>query len=223
MALTALRRAPPARSPQREALAQAIERLRDATAQRAALATALQSAEAEVRRANAAVAAGEAGVEEAKAATSAHMVSVASGTAGDPPRTIRQARNALQDAEDQREAARAARDQLKALQAEPSAIDVLRMNLSDAIDRVLVAEASAQARAVVEAAYEARERLARATLLTQFLDHRGLFEKNSVNGITLLSQYPISESWDADRQSATATWRAAIERLAGDADAVLDL
>jgi hypothetical protein len=72
-------------------------------------------------------------------------------TAGDAPRTVRQARDALQDAEDRRDAARTARDELKRQQADATGSpEVDAMRLRDAVAAVLKAEWQPRATALAE-------------------------------------------------------------------------
>jgi hypothetical protein len=103
---------PPAPSPEREALASAIE-VRDARRQTlAAMETAVSAATVEWRRARDARADAASAVERAKVEAADFLTAVAQGDAPAAPLTIRAARTALVDAEDEEGAARAALDTL---------------------------------------------------------------------------------------------------------------
>lgn len=223
MALRAVATPPPGRSPERVALADAVEQSRAATARRTALTSALVAADTAVRKAAAQVEDAEADVEKSKADAADHLLAVASGRAGDAPRTTRAARDKLQDAQDELDAHRSARDELRRQTAEPDPAPFYQLGVTAAIDAVLKAEAAQQARAVVDQANKARAELVRSVLLVQFLDARNLVDRNSLNGLTLLSQYPLSDNYERDRTAATARWRETVEALANDPDAVLDL
>jgi hypothetical protein len=212
----------PARSAERVQLAEAIEQLGAARARRATLETALETAEASVWQASAAVEAAEADVEQSKTDAAEYLLAVAAGRGGDVPRSTRAARDKLTDATDALDAARSARDALKQQMTAPANIDAWTMRVNSAIDAVLRSEAAHAAQAVIDQANTAKAELVRCIMLVQFLDGR-VFERNSVNAIAHLSQYPLTDNYDRAREQATARWRGVVEALAADPDAVVDL
>lgn len=100
-------------TPERAALAHAIEAHAAAVANVAATGEAGNRASQAVYDAQDAVTAAQAGVIEARDATVQHLIAVAGGGTGPAPRTERQAREALADMEAALDSARAARDALK--------------------------------------------------------------------------------------------------------------
>ena len=84
-----------AADPARAALADAIAEHQEAVDYQAATERAKQTADQAVWAARSAVDAAEAGIEDAKAAATAHLIEAAMGTVGDPPTTIRAARDRL--------------------------------------------------------------------------------------------------------------------------------
>ena len=100
-------------SSERVALAEAIREKNGADERLASLRKAHQTAESAVFRLRAEVEVAEVALEQAKAAAAEHMVALASGSAGEAPISIRSARAALLDVQDDLAAAQAARESLK--------------------------------------------------------------------------------------------------------------
>jgi hypothetical protein len=101
------------RSAERETLAAAITRHAAATKRLAAIRTAQETAIDRSIELNAAVAATKEAVDVAKSATARHLVDRALGEASHVPQSVRSARNALQDLEDERDAHAEARAALE--------------------------------------------------------------------------------------------------------------
>jgi hypothetical protein len=220
----------PSRSPERERLAEMIERARAADARRAALARALQTAERAVLTANATVETAQAGIEEAKNATSAHLVAVASGATDDPPKTIREARDRLQDAEDARDAAQSARAALRTQQAAGDNLDIYRMQLREAAAAVLKSEWQGKADAMVSEITTTLDRSIEQAELVRRLADSGLFPtaRNSRNQIVgevghvcRLSDQELIPDADKARARGAAKFAAMMDALTADADAAL--
>ena len=230
MALRATAKPPP-QSPEREMLAEAIEQARAATARREALARALQSAEAAVLNANGAVADAEAGVETARADAAGFLVATAAGNAGDPPRTIRQARDRLQDCTDALDTARAARDELRRQQAADDGKPALfQMRLREAVAAVLKSEWQPRADAMVAEINEALAVVLEKAELVRLLADVGLFPgaRNSLSQIVgpvgAVSRLPVSgliPGSEPARARGAARFRAMFDAPQADADAPL--
>ena len=207
-------------SPERAALAAAIER-RDAAAALAARLPPLpgmafvRPGDDAVRRAEDAAEAARGNLEAARAAA----VAQARGEAVSAPLTMREAREALFDAEDAVEVARAARDTMR--QEESDAVDrlpLLRTLVSEAAKAVVAAEAAERAWRLVEQVERLQRQLVAAGSLLQAVVRAGVFP----------TQVGRGEHWPGDPldervrtvngrlMSPPATWR-------GLDEAVLDL
>ena len=138
-------------TPERAALAYAIAAHAAAVANVQATNDAGERASYAVYDAQAVVATALEGVNEAREATVHHLIAVAGGDTGPAPRTERQARDALADAEAALDAARAARDALKGrLPGAEQARDRAARNRSEAARAVIAAEAAGYAAALAE-------------------------------------------------------------------------
>jgi hypothetical protein len=112
--LAAVRQPPPPLSPDRAALAAAIDAWRTAQDEVAAITRAVDVARTAHSDARTKLDEAEAAVDAAKTAMADHLTDTAMGTHNAPPRTIKQSRTALIDAEDDADVAKAALDALKA-------------------------------------------------------------------------------------------------------------
>ena len=145
-------------TPERAALAHAIAAHAAAVANVQATNDAGERASYAVYDAQAVVATALEGVNEAREATVHHLIAVAGGDTGPAPRTERQARDALADAEAALDAARAARDALKGrLPGAEQARDRAARNRTDAARAVIAAETADHA-AALAAEVEALQR-----------------------------------------------------------------
>jgi hypothetical protein len=221
---------PPPRSAERQALAEMIERERAAAARQTTTAAALENAERAVWAANAAFEAAEAAVTEAKEAATQHVLAVAAGDEGTPPRTIRQARDALQDAEDARDTARAVRDELRKRHAEGYNLDTYRWQVREAAARVLAAEWEDRAGVLVTEVVTTLPRLIETAELVRRLGDAGLFAsaRNSlrqlvgpVGACCKLSELALTDDAEAARARGAARFAVMMDALLADADAPL--
>ena len=231
-----LRKAPaPTLSPERTALAAAIEKHAAYLAECDAASRAEGLAEDVVYRARRAVDAARPAVEQAQAEAGRYLVAKAQGTAGEAPRTIRQARDALTDAEDTLEAAIAARDAVKA--------EVARLTTSwtdTAVTRaakaVLQAERHAAARAVAAEVIRLQHDLVRVGQVLAFLveaqafpvidavgSNHGKPADEDVRDALWRCQHSPPLTWHELMQQSdgAAEWRAAVAALKTDATAPL--
>ena len=131
----------PPPTPERAALADAIAAHVDLQAQRAATSVATQTASETIWDARRRVDAAPELVERAKANVAQHLADVARGTAGMPPQTIREARNAVTDAQDDLDVAEASRD---ALRAEMERLDGQAYFIKDAVEKAALAVIAAE-------------------------------------------------------------------------------
>ncbi len=137
-------------TPERTALAHAIAAHAAAVATVAATDEAGNRASQAVWDAQAAVTAAHEGIGEARDATVQHMIATAGGDTGPAPRTERQARDALADAETALDAARSARDALKGrLPDAERDRDTAARRRTEAARAVIASEAADHAAALV--------------------------------------------------------------------------
>ena len=99
------KQSPPSRTPQRQALADAIAAHTEAEQHLAAIKQALESSTSAIFAAERAVKAAESAIEEAKKNAATHLVATMLNTAGTPPITVKAARSTLLDEQDQLDAA----------------------------------------------------------------------------------------------------------------------
>ena len=240
--LAKLRAAPaapeePPLSPLRRELAMEIARNRLLAERHAALVVACDAARESVWAGRVDVERAEGGVEAAKAAAATHLVDLANGTAGAAPVTIRAARAALVDAEDDLAAREAARVALDAQLAEAKhAPEFARQRLRDAALAVVREEAAEIAQRCVERVEQLQMQITKAGFELQWLfsaaviphddgPGRAEYAKDSrVNMALSRLRSPVT-SWNelhkhADLRSDVA-WAAAVDRLMLDATAPL--
>lgn len=224
---------PPTISPLRVALADRIEAARSANARSAAVASAHQTADAAVHRARRALETAASALEKSKADAGTFLADVALGTAGERPTTIRDARNALQDAEDELTSALAARDALNAQMAQGEGSPELnRALLKDAAIAVLTSEAATTANALVAEVHALQRQLAeRGAALAWLANETGIFARGTFGGIVdpqaatamaRLSSPPTA--WmglSGEQHAGRDKWETALARLMSDAGAQL--
>ena len=132
------------RSPEREALASAIVKRNAAAARVQAIKAAQETADRNVLGARRAVEVAEQNIQSAKAAAARHLTDVAMGRDAAAPMSIRQARSALQDANDELEAAEAARAALGKetveVRAAHASLDALNVHVQDVARAVVAAD-----------------------------------------------------------------------------------
>ena len=230
--------APPL-SPERVALAEAIAAHVDHQAQRAATSAAISTASDTVWNARRRLDAAPELIERAKANVAQHMADTARGVAGTPPQSLREARNAVADAEDDLDAAKAAQD---ALRVQMEELDGRAYHFQNAVGRaaraVLHAEAEATACALAAelrrmqqemiALGDTVEWLAGAGAFTVVEQHGGSYGKPADEAIrTVLNRLQSApRSWTGlaiAQPSAAALWTAAFAALQADATAPLPL
>jgi hypothetical protein len=221
----------PAPSPERAALAGAIAQ-RDAVASEvAAIRAAVEAARAASHAAQQARAAAETGIATAKAAAGQHLTDAAMGTAGARPPDIRAARAALLAADDDCEVTQIAVDALatrlaEAERAEPAA----RLKVESAALACVRASPEA-ARLLADTERLQRELFANAAALTHLHRIGGLdrampgANPNATSTPADLAAArlasPVS-TWHAlATESREPAWRAWLEALSTDADAML--
>ncbi len=103
----------PSRSPERQALAAAIAKRDDILVEIDAITSAYQNAEQAVFAARHVIEAAEKGIENAKTNAADHLTNQLLGKVGAAPVTIKQARQAFLDAEDELSTVQAAREALQ--------------------------------------------------------------------------------------------------------------
>jgi len=223
----------PTITPERQELAKAIEELRQRSAEMAAVEKAIATASERVFSLAAAVDTATEDVDKAKADTVTHLVDHAMGGTAVAPRTIRQARNALQEAEDELAAARTARGELERRKADllfPVSLATGRVD--DAITAVLQA-APETAAAVAELA-ELVRRLATLGPLVTWLSAARVFAADAPETL-LAKRLPDALDGVFFRESSVAppdprrdpaidarpAWQAAVAALRSDAAAPL--
>ncbi|MGI4941745.1 MAG: hypothetical protein ACRYHQ_14490 [Janthinobacterium lividum] len=226
-------------SPERVALAEAIAAHVDHQAQRAATSAAISTASDTVWNARRRLDAAPELIERAKANVAQHMADTARGVAGTPPQTIREARNAVADAEDDLDAAKAAQD---ALRVQMEELDGRAYHFQNAVGRaaraVLHAEAEATAYALAAelrrmqqemvALGDAVEWLASAGAFSVVEQHGGSYGKPADEAIrrAISRMQTPPHGWTGlaiEQPSAAAVWTAAFAALQIDPMAPLPL
>lgn len=232
---TRLKPPPPADDPARVELRRLVGE-HAAFKNRRALLTAAESAAADaLSAARQSVTEAEAALETARTAAARHIVDVSAGGGGTPPASLKDARLALQDAVDRRDAAAAACEQIRAeLASMTTAIELWPLRLREAAVTVL-AQAPAIGTLIADLGRAQREMLDRALAL-RFLIRAGAVDLASIPAAekygqpttaparaadALLDQAPIG--WLSVEQSVSGAgpWRDALDRLLLDADAPL--
>jgi hypothetical protein len=131
--------APAELTPERAALAAAIETWKARSAEIAAAQAAVTAADAVWRASRQTRVDAAAAIEPAKAATAEHAIAAAMGIAGEAPITIKAARAALTEAEDNEESAKAALDALTSRLAEITRYSFAEGNVKAAAAAVIAA------------------------------------------------------------------------------------
>lgn len=136
--------AAPERTPAREALAKAIVKRNEAAARVEAIESARRTAQQNVFVAQTALEDAQQNVETAKANAAKHLTDTALGKTTAAPLSIRAARNIVQDAEDQLDAAVAARaalsDDNPEIKSAQSSLDIAELHVSEAIRAVVASD-----------------------------------------------------------------------------------
>lgn len=227
----------PPLSPERSALADAIAAQVDHQAQRAATSTAISTASAALREAWRRLDAAPELVARAKANVAQHLVDVARGVPGMPPQTIREARNAVTDAEDDLNVAKASRE---ALEAELERLDgrtyLFKAAVEKAARAVLHAEAEATACALAAELAAMQRAMVALGETVEWLAGAGAFTVSERSGgsygrpddeairMALYRLHSPMHSWNGlalAQPSAAAGWIAAFAALQVDATAPL--
>jgi hypothetical protein len=206
-------------SPARQELAAEIQRERVLRQRREALTIAHSKAMNGVYDARDAVEKAEAAVEQAKVAVADWMVAQATGNAGDPPVTVRAARQMLQDSEDELTARVAARDELARQLTEADQFPHLaRDRLRTAALNVIRAEAGNTAARVLEMVEHLQRELTRVGFALTWLHHARVYEMHDRPGMMNQATDPRIETALARLRSPPETWNELhrIDELRGD-------
>lgn len=143
---------------------------------------------------------------------------------------MREARNRLQDAIDQRDAAQEARDTLRAQQPADHDSDLRRIRLREAAGAVLQAEFQPRADAMVTEITTTLDRLIEQAELVRRLTDVGLFKSarnsmwhvvDSVGAVCRLPDASLIPDSDQHRAAGAARFKAMFEALQADPDAPL--
>ena len=217
-------------SPERAALALAVAAHAEAEAQCAATAAASGPASEAVWAAQRAVQDATAALEQAKADAARHLRDVAMGAAGEPPRSIREAREALLDAETVLQAARDARDGLKVLLPDQEARrELSKIQLRNAALDVLKSEAAPLVAELVEKLGQAQRAVADLGNVLEWMVHEKVIEIDpATDSPAKMARSRLGTPpcmWRAltaeDATPGAAPWRAAFDALQRDANAPL--
>jgi hypothetical protein len=204
----------PLQSEERRALAAEIERRNNIQRELDATNKALAELH-EVRcagSAHRAVEAASEAVEAAKANAAAYMAAKIGGTAGEPPTSVKDARAALQEAEDNLETQKAIEASLKAkLEAEQEALHFAKVRVNRKVQAVVGADPSLR------------------RLLVEYEDLRRVLAQRAQLFGFLFSMIPREfQGWQSipcyrpgDLQDETPPWRAALAELEHNSDAPL--
>ena len=199
------------RSPEREALAEAIARHNELTRRLTAIDAASTTAWTAHKAATAAVAAATAGVEKAKSDAGRHLTAVALGEAGEAPVTVKAARLAVQDAQDALDAAQSAREALAGQRKEiENLLVVSRLRLDTSVAAVIAADPATHA-----LIGRFKEQLRDLT------DMRRALEFIEAKLPPDLRSWRSAEPWP--ELAGDAPWREALAALLQDADAPLPI
>jgi len=209
---------PAPRTPEREALAAAIDHFNAATAQAANVSGALETARSKVWGAEPEVDQARQAIEEAKHANAAHLTSVVMGTAGAAPLSVSAARQALQDAEDTLASAIASRDGLIEYQANADrTAQHAKWLLERAVVAVVAAEATQPLFNIIREHRAIRLRLSKSHKEIEFLlDKIGLRTNDlprDLSGWNCINWF--------DEPEAPSAWSIWVKALETDADAAL--
>jgi chromosome segregation ATPase len=209
--------APPPRSPEREALAAAIERRNNAVRGLDATQKALSDMQTRRTDARAAVDKAKADVETAKTETAAHLTATALGQVVDAPLTIKEARGGLQEAED-------------AFETVQSTIATLETNIKawnedlywakDKLEKApkAVVHSEPAIRSLVAKFEAVKSELERRRFDLLWLSRKDLIPADLVNwGLDRLQHIPLADALP----DGTAPWKAALDELAVNSGAPL--
>jgi hypothetical protein len=201
------------RSPEREALAVAIDRHRDLSQQLTATKKALDDGWQFRSAARSRIEQAEAAIEEAKTNTAKFLTDTALGVPGDAPMTVRAARDALEDAKNELEALLTVEAALKKQQAELTG-QLAWVHVDEAYRQVVCSHPGVLA---VFARYKSLQReLAGHRLLVEALSRAGAVPDEHKNW------HYIHDPNDAEDVSALiAVWQASLTSLRTDPDAEL--
>jgi hypothetical protein len=199
-------------SEERQALSAAIDRRN--LVQRELDATNKALAEMSEKRAGArrAVADAKQAVEDAKANAAAYLTATINGTAGDPPMSVKDARAALQEAEDNLEAHRSMEDGLEAMRPTiETSLSLAKMSMKDKIAAVVGADPGLR-KLLVD--YEEMKRL--IAQRTELFNALWFYIPTEHRHWQATRQYNRNEL-----QDETPPWRAALAELEHNSDAAL--
>jgi hypothetical protein len=226
--------------PERVALGLAISAHVELQAERAATAASMQIASENVWAARTRLDAAPELLEQAKVNTANYLAGIPRGETRTPPQTIREARDAAVDAQDDLDAAKVAKD---ALNERMERLDLQAYKLKDAMEKaafaVIGAEAADRARAMAadlmrlqQEMYSTGQALAWLTATAKVLpvieQHGGNFGKVADDAIRrAIGRLEIRPAeWDTHNRpqtlgDASAPWRAALAALQADPAAPL--
>lgn len=233
----ALLKRPAAVSPERIALAAAIKAHAEYMTGRDAVHAGVQPAWDQWGVAMRAVDAAETALGDAPAAFERYLKDKAQGKAGDRPLSIREAREALADAQYAAAAAEAARKALQAEADKPVNLSMTASKLRDAGEAVLRAEALPAAQAVAAEVVRLQNEMVARFHLLDLLARSGVFPVVTEHGAThgqpadpavraalfrVHSQQAVTtwDIWDKHKNAADA-WRTALAALETDANTSL--
>jgi hypothetical protein len=219
-------------SPARAALAIAIAEKAAADEAHRRLVAAGETLERAVYAADAVVEAARSAIDEAREATVAHLTATATGTAGKAPKTVKQARQELADAEEALALARAARDGLQGRVEEAKATAGAMVDRVRSAAKAVLGESQIAAGLLPELALLQREFIAKGRALSWLMsqgvlpgDASGVRQKGDpLRDAWRMKQFvdmlPVDYAVAADATHAPA-WQAALEALMQDPAAPL--
>ena len=231
MPATQLKSIPPSRSPEREALAEAIERRDAAAAHLARLKTALEQSEGSAlrRRWRCCVPSTvpRNSLKKPRRTRARHLAAVALGEATEDADPVKAAERALTEANAQLDRARKTVDALTAeVNDATKERDRAKRKIDDAVRDVFASEAGATISSTLREAAALQEQLGAKRLVLSFL-HDACFETwpptsatKPIENFLFARAYPLEDS-RTPAHPALAPWRNAQEALATDADAPL--
>jgi hypothetical protein len=199
-------------SEERQALAVAIDRRNLVQRELDATNKALAEMQDKRRDARRAVETAKSAVEDAKAAAATFLTATINGTAGDAPMSVKNARAALLEAEDNLEAQNSVETSLNAMKpALEDSLSLAKMSMKDKIAAVVGADPSLR------------------KLLVEFEEMKRLIAQRTQLFNFLWSAIPHEHRfWNATRQYGSAElqdesgpWRAALAELENNSDATL--
>lgn len=202
----------PQRSPEREALHRALAARDDAQRRVTAIRQAQEQALSQARTARDTLERAEAGVQVAKTQAARHLVDSALGKAGPTPVTLREARQAVQDARDDVEAAEAAQADLEQqLKAAESKFNLARVVFDRAYREALSADPA------VNSLLDEKE-----ALTAKLLDiDAALCILAGAGGVPHAGVVTLEVQNHVKVCELAQQWRTAIDALEQDADAVM--